>query len=269
MPGTVLRRDGLLSAVAVALTFGFLTAGTASAHHNPVVYDGKTTVKITGTVVAARFGFPHSRYMLEMADENGDVERWTMMTEDPRDAKALGFDEALKAIERGQTLTVVGWPNKIKEREIRGHQLHYPDGTVVMMRRGNYIWTNDLRRIWRLRDEQIEYPETFAEVSAELPGIDRVLAWVDGGDPVARVAREIQNGTARLVGIGEGDDIDFAGVRDPFECHTKRSDFRLELSPDDLTTAQREGLAAGSGFIRRYNDLLATYWEYDIANCPD
>ena len=255
---------------AVATGLGcFLLAASADAHHNPVVYDGKTTVKITGTVVAARYGFPHSRYMLEVVGEDGETERWTLMTEDPRDAKALGFDEALQAIERGQTLTVVGWPNKIKEREIRGHQLHYPDGTVVMMRRGNYIWTNDLRRIWRLRDEQIAYPDAFVEVSAELPEIDRVLAWAGAGDPVARVAREIQNGTAKLVGIGAGDNAEFSGVREPFECHTKREDFRIELDPGALTAAQRDELQAGAGFIERYNDLLATYWEYDIANCPD
>ncbi len=256
------------AAVAVGLDF-LLLFGTAQAHHNPVVYDGKRTVRITGTVVAARFGFPHSRYMLEVAGEDGETQRWTVMTEDPRDAKALGFDEALKAIERGQTLTVVGWPNKIKEREIRGHQLHYPDGTVVMMRRGNYIWTNDLRRIWRLRDEQVEYPDSFVEVSSELPDIERVLAWADAGDPVARVAREIQNGTAKLVGIGSGENAEFSGVRTPLECHTRRADFRLELDPDALSAEQLAGLTAGAGFIERYNDLLATYWEYDIANCPD
>ena len=119
----------------------------------------------------------------------------------------------------------------------------------------------------RWRDTFLELG--FVEVSSDQPDIDRVLAWADAGDPVARVAREIQDGTARLVGIGNGEDVEFTGVRAPFECHTKRADFRLELDPEVLSAEQRDGLAAGTEFIERYNDLLATYWEYDIANCTD
>lgn len=240
----------------------------ATAHHNPVVYDGKRTVTITGVVTYARFGFPHSRYRIEIRGEDGSTEAWTLMTEDPRDARILGFDDELQALKAGDTITAVGWPNKIRPREIRGHQLRYDDGTVVMMRRGNYIWTDELRRIWRLRDGQIKVPDGMIDVNADAAPAERVTAWIDEAQPIARVAREIVDGSAGLVGIDRGEGFVFPGVREPFECHTERNDFRIEIDASSLDPARRERLEDGSDYIAEYNDLMATYWEYDIGNCP-
>ena len=254
----------MLFALGAATIF---SAGLAAAHHSPVIYNGKVTVEITGTVTSARFGFPHSRYLINVSDDEGGTERWTLMTEDPRDAKSLGFDDELKAIKKGDTITVVGWPNKVKPREIRGHQLHYPDGTVVIMRRGNYIWTADLRRIWRLRDGQIEYPAGIASIPADRPASERVAAWIEENDSVARVAREIEDGHAALIGIRRGDGYEFAGVRDDFRCHVDRENFRLEIDSATLTDVERAALRDGGSYIEKYNDLMATYWEYDIESC--
>lgn len=240
----------------------------AVAHHNPVVYDGKRTVTLTGVVKAARFGFPHSRYRIEVTNDAGETESWTLMTEDPRDAKALGFDDELKAIRVGDEVTVVGWPNKIKAREIRGHQLRYPDGTVVMMRRGNYIWTADLRRIWRLRDRQDEFPNDLVSLPVDTSPSARVLAWIAEDQVVARIAAEIVAGRAGLIGIDTGDGLTFAGVREPFRCHVERDDFRIEIDASTLPADAVDSLAAGGDYVRKFNDLLATYWEYDIASCP-
>ena len=240
----------------------------ASAHHNPVVYDGKRTVSITGVVTYARFGYPHSRYTIEVRGDDGETESWTLMTEDPRDARMLGFDDELRALREGDTITAVGWPNKLRPREIRGHQLRYDDGRVVMMRRGNYIWTDELRRVWRLRDGQIGFPENMAGIGAEAAPAARVVAWIEEGQPVARVAREIVNGSAGLVGIDRGDGYEFPGVREPFDCHTEREDFRIVIDARSLSPPERAALEQGSDYIAKYNDLMATYWEYDIGNCP-
>jgi uncharacterized protein (DUF2141 family) len=50
------------------------------AHHNPVTYDGKTTVKITGTVVKARFGFPHSRYAIDVRADDTSTDHRLLQT---------------------------------------------------------------------------------------------------------------------------------------------------------------------------------------------
>ena len=244
-----------------------MICGSATAHHNPVVYDGKRTVQITGVVKTARFAFPHSRYLIDVTAEDGSTARWTLMTEDPKDAKSLGFDDELRAIKVGDTITVVGWPNKVKDREIRGHQLHYPDGRVVMMRRGNYIWTSDLRRIWRLRSGADEYPKGIEPAVAALTPAGRVISWIHEGDAVARIALEIEQDSAALIGIDRGDGFEFDGVEKEFECHTEDEHFRLEIDFDSLSGEQQKALSDGSDYIENYNDLLATYWEYDIASC--
>ena len=127
----------LNSKVALAIAVSVLFASTAVAHHSVLHYDGKIEVKITGVVTKARFGFPHSIYRIDVTGEDGSVEEWILSTEDPRDAARLGFADEIKAIKKGDTITRVGWPPGFNEREIRGHQLHYPDGRIVMMRRGN------------------------------------------------------------------------------------------------------------------------------------
>jgi hypothetical protein len=133
----------LLTAVLLTATYAI----PASAHHSVLHYDGKRTVTITGIVTKARFGYPHSIYRIEVTDPDGSKEEWVLSTEDPRDAKRLGFDEEIKNLKPGDEITVVGWPHQYIERELRGHQLRYPDGRVVMMRTGNYIWPRDLLRL--------------------------------------------------------------------------------------------------------------------------
>jgi hypothetical protein len=244
-----------------------LYSSVANAHHNPVVYDGKRTVELTGVVTAARFAFPHSRYLIDVVADDGSVERWTLMTEDPRDAEKLGFADALREIAVGDPITVVGWPNKIKAREIRGHQLHYPDGRVVMMRRGNYIWTTNLRRIRRLNIGLDSFPRDMIPTNMKASAAERVIEWIDAGDPAARVALEIKEDRAALIGIDSGEGFKFAGVREPFECHTKDDHFRLEIETESLSEKTRQALSYGAEYIKTYNDLLVTYWEYDVASC--
>ena len=70
----------------------------AAAHHSVLHYDGKTEIKISGIVTAAKFGFPHSVYKIEVSGADGSVEEWILSTEDPRDAERLGFRDEIKAI---------------------------------------------------------------------------------------------------------------------------------------------------------------------------
>jgi hypothetical protein len=86
--------------VGVLIILVFIGSATW-AHHNPVTYDGKITVKITGTVAKSHFGLPHSRYAIDVRAVDGSTERWTLMTEDPRDAKSLGFDDEQEALSDG------------------------------------------------------------------------------------------------------------------------------------------------------------------------
>jgi len=173
-------------------------------------------------VTAARFGFPHSVYKIDVTNEDGTVEAWVLSTEDPRDAKRLGFAEEIRALKPGDPITVVGWPDRFKKREIRGHQLHYPDGRVVMMRRGNYIWPKDILRL----DRFVMKPETIegqvSDIDASLSDIEQVVLWIEEGDHIARVAYEVIQDRPRLIGVVNESDVDFAGVTELLKCHTQR-----------------------------------------------
>ncbi len=63
------------------------SSGVVFAHHSVLNYDGKTEIKISGVVTAARFAFPHSIYKIDVTKDDGTVEEWILSTEDPRDAE--------------------------------------------------------------------------------------------------------------------------------------------------------------------------------------
>ncbi len=251
-----------------ALTLVLLAVGRpVPAHHSVLNYDGKVEVTITGTVTSARFGYPHSIYRLDVTADDGSVEKWTLSTEDPRDAARLGFADALKNIRRGDTLTVVGWPDKFKERNLRGHQLVYPDGTVVMLRRGNYIWPKDILKM----DGMALHPETipagFPSTDPSLSPADQVIGWIDENDHLTRIAREFADHRSRLIGLESGGTVEYPGVESLLLCHTQRSGFTLVVPVDDLDDARRAQIAAGEDYLREYNRVLSRWWEQEQESC--
>lgn len=239
----------------------------ALAHHSVLHYDGKKEIRISGVVTAARFGFPHSIYRIDVTRDDGAVEQWVLSTEDPRDAERLGFRDEIEALKKGDAITVVGWPHKFKAREIRGHQLHYPDGTVVMMRRGNYIWPQDILRL----DRFVQKPETIegvvADVDASRPEVEQVVLWIEEGDHVARAAYEVIHERARLIGVSNENGIRFAGVDELIECHTWRDDFTMVVAPAELDDEQRGVFDDGAEYISEYNRVLSRWWEQERSSC--
>jgi len=258
------KRTYLTATVALTLA---LIVKPLPAHHSVLNYDGKTEVKISGFVTRARFGFPHSIYRIDVANEDGSVEEWILSTEDPRDAERLGFADELKAIKAGDPITVVGWPDKFKQREIRGHQLHYPDGTVVMMRRGNYIWPKDILRLDKFVMNPQNISEYINDVDATLPAAQQVLLWIDEDDHVARAAYEVSQERARLIGLHADGSSTYPGVTELLECHTLRDDFTMTIAVDQLDANQQTILEDGDEYVSEYNRVLSRWWEQERESC--
>ena len=254
-------------AILVIWLIGLFSASVVRAHHSVLNYDGKTEVKISGIVTAARFGFPHSIYKIDVTADDGAVEQWILSTEDPRDAERLGFAEEIRAIKPGDPITVVGWPDRFKKRQIRGHQLHYPDGRIVMMRRGNYIWPKDILRL----DRFVMKPDTIEgqvqDIDASLPDVEQVVLWIEEGDHIARAAYEVIQGRPRLIGVEAAAGVEFAGVTELLKCHTQRDDFTMTLTADSIDGPGREKLDAGAEYISEYNRVLSRWWEQERESC--
>ena len=250
------------------LTACLLTAAAgAGAHHSVLNYDGKVEISITGTVTSSRFGYPHSIYRIDVENADGVVEKWTLSTEDPRDAERLGFADALRNLKRGDTVTVIGWPDKFRPRTLRGHQLHYPDGTQVMLRRGNYIWPKDILRMDRMALNPETIPAGFPSTDPALSPAAQVTGWIEEGDHLTRIAREYADGRARLIGLEAGGAVEFPGVESLLACHTRRADFTLRIALDALTASERSKLEAGAEFIAEYNRVLSRWWEQERESC--
>lgn len=253
--------------IPLIITAVLLTGRTATAHHSVLHYDGKTEVKISGIVTKARFGFPHSIYRIDVPDEDGNVVEWILSTEDPRDAARLGFVKEIKEIEAGDPITVVGWPHRFNEREIRGHQLHYPDGRVVMMRRGNYIWPKDILRLDRLVMNPQNIDRQINDIDASLPDADQLLLWLDEDDHIARAAFEVSQDRPRLIGISNGGTVEFAGVDELLTCHTERADFTMTVAVSDMSSVQQSTIKDGANYISEYNRVLSRWWEQERSSC--
>lgn len=236
-------------------------------HHSVLNYDGKVEVTITGTVTSARFGFPHSIYRIDVENEAGETEKWTLSTEDPRDAEQLGFADELRNLKKGDTITVVGWPDKFKPRTLRGHQLHYPDGTEVMMRRGNYIWPRDILRMDRMALNPDTIPADFASTDTSLSAAQQVAGWIEEDDHLTRIAREFADGRSMLIGVQSGGSAEYPGVQGLLECHTQREGFTLVVALDGLDSGLRTQIEDGDDYIEDYNRVLSRWWEQEHESC--
>ena len=256
------------SAIRFTVTTLLLTLCTnASAHHSVLNYDGKRLITISGTVTAGRYAFPHSVYQIDVRADDGTIEKWVLSTEDPRDAELLGFADALQAIAVGDPITVVGWPDKFKKNTIRGHQLLYPDGTVVMMRRGNYIWPKDILKMDSMAMNPDTIPAAIASTDPLLSTAAMLLAWIAENNHLARIAREYTDGQARLIGLHSADATEFPGVDELLQCHTERDDFVMPVSLDNIAAADRDGITAGRDYIAEYNRVLSRWWEQEKSSC--
>jgi hypothetical protein len=254
------------SIVALAILM-LIPAANLLAHHSVLNYDGKREVTVTGIITSARFAFPHSIYKIDVTNSAGELEKWVLSTEDPRDAERLGFADELKAIKVGDPITVVGWPDKFKKNEIRGHELHYPNGTVVMMRRGNYIWPKDMLTMDKMALKPSNIPAGFPSTDQSLSAAEQIVFWIDEDDQLTRMAREYADGRSRLIGLQSGGNVEIPGIGELLECHTTRDGFTMIVTMDGLSAAQRSALDDGSDYISDYNNLLSRWWEQEHESC--
>ncbi len=252
--------------VATAAVFCGLTA-PATAHHSVLHYDGKKIVTISGVVTKARFGYPHSIYRIEVTADDGSKEEWVLSTEDPRDARRLGFEEEIKNLKAGDEITVVGWPHQFIERELRGHQLHYPDGRIVMMRTGNYIWPKDILRLDRFVMNPQNIPNFIDDIDSTLPVAQQLALWIDEDDHIARVAYEVSQDRPRLIGIDSGGSTEYPGVEELLACHTTRDGFTFSVSLDQLDDATGTIIANNGEYISEFNRVLSRWWEQERSSC--
>jgi len=111
------RLAALFSAAALALP--------AAAHHGWSEYDSSQALTLTGTIKASGYEHPHGHVMLVTPGKT-----WQVVLAPPTRMENRGLPrEALKA---GNTVTVVGYPNRTKPEEMRAERITFEGKTVEL-----------------------------------------------------------------------------------------------------------------------------------------
>jgi len=110
-------------------------AAPARAHHSAAAYDTQKEVKVTGTVVQYRFANPHVYLTVQV--KNADGSTTTMEVEAGAASVLNGLGFSRESVSVGETVTIVGNPDRRKPTILLGKDLHKGDGTYLPLNIGS------------------------------------------------------------------------------------------------------------------------------------
>jgi hypothetical protein len=114
--------------VCVTLTV-LLVAGSAVAHHSPVIFDRSKKVALTGTVTEFAWTNPHASIQLDVQNESGGVDKWGVEMNSPNNLAREGWKSTL--VKAGDKVTVVVFPLKSGERGGMFSAIKLADGRTL------------------------------------------------------------------------------------------------------------------------------------------
>jgi len=118
------------SALARALASAALVALAAPvfAHHSvPVNFDQSKEITITGTLTEAKWINPHSRFRIDVKQEDGMTVEWLVEMGAVNTMRRAGFE--IDKFVVGDTLTIIGWPGRDRNRTMLLRTAVLKDGT--------------------------------------------------------------------------------------------------------------------------------------------
>jgi Family of unknown function (DUF6152) len=121
----VRSRANLVVAVAVAL---LVCAVSARAHHSvPVNFDQSKEITISGTLTEAKWINPHSRFRIDVKQDDGKTVEWLVEMGAVNTMRRAGFE--IEKFVVGDTLTIIGWPGRGRDRTMLLRTAVLKDGT--------------------------------------------------------------------------------------------------------------------------------------------
>jgi hypothetical protein len=116
------RRPAILAAAALAAA---ALCGAALAHHGWSEYDSTKELKLTGKIVESGYEHPHGHVRLETPGKT-----WLCVLAPPSRMENRGLPK--EALKPGNTVTVVGYPNRNKPEEMRAERITFQGKTVEL-----------------------------------------------------------------------------------------------------------------------------------------
>jgi|ERR1041385_5737658 len=103
-------------------------AAPARAHHSvPVNFDQSKEITITGKLTEAKWINPHSRFRLDVTQDDGKTVEWLVEMGAVNTMRRAGFE--IDKFVVGDTLTIIGWPGRDRERTMLLRTAVLKDGT--------------------------------------------------------------------------------------------------------------------------------------------
>jgi len=98
----------------VGLAAALLAAGTALAHHSPIVFDRTRQATLTGVVTEFRWGNPHSWIHVDVTGDDGKVADWGIEMNPASNLARAGWRSS--TLKPGDKITVVVYPLRHDEK---------------------------------------------------------------------------------------------------------------------------------------------------------
>lgn len=100
----------------------------ASAHHSvPVNFDQSKEITISGTLTEAKWINPHSRFRIDVKQDDGKTVEWLVEMGAVNTMQRAGFEIGKFVV--GDTLTIIGWPSRGRDRSMLLRTAVLKDGT--------------------------------------------------------------------------------------------------------------------------------------------
>ena len=107
-----------------------VVAAPALAHHSvPVNFDQSKEITIIGTLTEARWINPHSRFRIDVKQDDGTTVEWLVEMGAVNTMRRAGFE--IEKFVVGDTLTIIGWPGRDRNRTMLLRTAVLKDGTKL------------------------------------------------------------------------------------------------------------------------------------------
>ena len=106
-----------------------LLVAPAFAHHSFAMFDRSKETTLTGTVAEFQWTNPHTWIELDVPNESGGVDRWSIELNSPNNLARQGWHSS--SLKPGDKISVVIWPLRSGEKGGLFMSLTFPDGRVL------------------------------------------------------------------------------------------------------------------------------------------
>jgi len=114
---------------AILLSAVILTAVPAAAHHSAAMFDHTKTVKLVGTVVQFGWTNPHSWISIDVPNEKGGTDRWSVECNSPNNLARQGWKST--SLKPGDKVTILIHPLRSGDKGGSFMSATLANGTVL------------------------------------------------------------------------------------------------------------------------------------------